>query len=68
MTRRGAKIFLFLRVSSCDFVDVFSKDRAFAALPVKAGDITKGDYILILFSHNPNSGIKEVERYFFRVS
>jgi len=49
-------------------VGVFSKDRAFATLPVKAGDLIKGDYILILFGHTPNGGIKEVDRYFFRVS
>jgi hypothetical protein len=49
-------------------VDVFNKDRAFATLPVKAGELTKGDYLLILFGHTPNGGIKEVDRYFFRVS
>ncbi len=45
----------------------FSKDRTFATLLVNAGDLTNGDYILILFGHTPNGGIKEVDRYYFRV-
>jgi hypothetical protein len=45
----------------------FGKDRAFTTLPVKAGEIPRGDYILILFGHTPNGGIKEVDRYYFRV-
>jgi hypothetical protein len=46
----------------------FGKDRQFATLPVKAGELTTGDYILILFSQTPNSRNKEIYRYFFRVS
>jgi len=44
------------------------KGRAFATLPVRAGELSRGDYILILFGHTPNGGSKEVDRYFFRVS
>jgi hypothetical protein len=46
----------------------FGKDRAFATLPVKAGDLTKGDYILILFGQTADGKIEEIDRYFFRVS
>jgi len=46
----------------------FSKDRAFATLSAKAGELSKGDYILILFGHTPDGGSKEVDRYFFQVS
>ena len=46
----------------------FGKDRAFATLPVKAGELTKGDYILILFGQTPDGGSEEIDRYFFRVS
>jgi len=46
----------------------FGKDRAFATLPVKAGELSKGDYILILFGQTADGKIEEVDRYFFRVS
>jgi hypothetical protein len=46
----------------------FGKDRAFATLPVKAGELTKGDYILILLGQTADGKIEEVDRYFFRVS
>jgi hypothetical protein len=46
----------------------FGKARVFATLPVNAGDLAKGDYILILFGHTPYGGSKEVDRYFFRMS
>ena len=46
----------------------FSKDRAFATLPIKAGELTKGDYILILFGQTADGKSEEIERYFFRVS
>jgi hypothetical protein len=44
------------------------KDRAFATLPVKAGELNLGDYILILFSQVADGRSKEIDRYFFRVS
>jgi hypothetical protein len=34
----------------------------------KARELAKGDYILILFGQTPNTRIKEIYRYFFRVS
>jgi hypothetical protein len=46
----------------------FGKDRAFATLPVKAGELTKGDYILILFGQTADGKIEEIDRYPFRVS
>jgi hypothetical protein len=46
----------------------FGGDRAFAALPVKAGELTKGDYILILFGQTADGKSEEIDRYFFRVS
>jgi hypothetical protein len=46
----------------------FGKDRAFATLPVKAGELTKGDYILILFGQTADHRSEEIDRYFFRVS
>src|SRR5215510_4350923 len=46
----------------------FGKDRAFATLPIKAGELSKGDYILILFGQTADGKIEEVDRYFFRVS
>ena len=46
----------------------FARDRAFATLPVKAGELTKGDYILILFGQTADGKIEEIDRYFFRVS
>jgi anti-sigma factor RsiW len=46
----------------------FGKDRAFAALPVKAGELTKGDYVLILLGQTADGKIEEIDRYFFRVS
>ena len=46
----------------------FGKDRAFATLPVNAGDLTKGDYILILFGQTSDGRSEEIDRYFFRVS
>jgi hypothetical protein len=44
------------------------KDRAFATLPVKAGELNPGDYILILFGHTADGRSEEIDRYFFRVS
>jgi hypothetical protein len=46
----------------------FGKDPAFATLPLKAGELSKGDYILILFGQTPDGKSEEVDRYFFRVS
>jgi hypothetical protein len=46
----------------------FGKARAFATLPIKAGELTKGDYILTLFGQTSDGGSEEIERYFFRVS
>jgi hypothetical protein len=46
----------------------FGKDRAFATQPVKAGELAKGDYILILFGQTSDGKIEEIDRYFFRVS
>jgi hypothetical protein len=46
----------------------FGKDRAFATLPVNARDLTKGDYILILFGRTADGKSEEIDRYFFRVS
>src|SRR5262249_24521954 len=45
-----------------------TKDRAFAALTVRAGKLTKGDYILILFGQTGDGKSEEIDRYFFRVS
>jgi hypothetical protein len=44
------------------------KDRAFAALPIKAGELSRGDYILILFGQTSDGRSEEIDRYFFRVS
>ena len=44
------------------------KDRAFATLPVKAGELNLGDYILILFGQTSDGKSEEIDRYFFRVS
>jgi hypothetical protein len=44
------------------------KDRAFAALPVKAEELSRGDYILILFGRTSDGRSEEIDRYFFRVS
>jgi hypothetical protein len=44
------------------------KDRAFATLPVKTGEFTKGDYILILFGQTTDGKSQEIDRYFFQVS
>jgi hypothetical protein len=44
------------------------KDRQFATLLVKAGELTKGDYILILFGQTSDGRSEEVDRYFFRIS
>jgi len=44
------------------------KDRAFATLPVKAGELAKGDYVLILLGQTSDGKIEEIDRYFFRVS
>jgi hypothetical protein len=46
----------------------FGKDRAYATLPVKAGELTKSDYILILFGQTADGRIEEIGRYPFRVS
>jgi hypothetical protein len=46
----------------------FGKARAFATLPVEAGELTTGDYILILFGQTADGKIEEIDRYFFRVS
>jgi hypothetical protein len=43
------------------------KNRAFAALPVKAGELSRGDYILILFGQTSDGRSEEIDRYFFRV-
>jgi len=47
---------------------MLGKDRAFATLPVIAGELTKGDYILILFGQTSDGRSEEIDRYFFRVS
>jgi hypothetical protein len=45
----------------------FGKDLAFATLPLKAGELTKGDYILILFGQTSDGRSEEIYRYLFRV-
>jgi hypothetical protein len=45
----------------------FGKDLAFATLPVKAGELTKGDYILTLFGQTSDGRSEEIDRYLFRV-
>jgi len=47
---------------------MFGKARAFVTLPVKAGELTRGDYILILFGQTTDGRSEEIDRYFFRVS
>jgi hypothetical protein len=44
-----------------------SKDRAFATLPVEARELTRGDYILILFGQTAEGKSEEIAQYFFRV-
>ena len=39
----------------------FGKDPAFVRLPVKAGELTRGDYILILFGQTADGRSKEIE-------
>ncbi|MBO0724794.1 MAG: hypothetical protein J2P52_04260 [Blastocatellia bacterium] len=46
----------------------FGTNRAFATLQVKAGELTKGDYILILFGQTADGKSEEIDRYFFRMS
>ena len=46
----------------------FGKEPTFATLRVNAGDLTKGDYILILFGQTADGRSEEIDRYFFRVS
>jgi hypothetical protein len=46
----------------------FGKDRAFATLPVNAGELSRGDYILILFGQTSDGRREEIDRYFFQVS
>jgi hypothetical protein len=46
----------------------FGKYRAFATLPVNAGELGRGDYILILFGRTSDGRSQEIDRYFFRVS
>ena len=46
----------------------FGKELAFATLRVSAEDLTKGDYILILFGQTADGRSEEIDRYFFRVS
>jgi hypothetical protein len=46
----------------------FGNDRVFTTPPVKAGELTKGDYILILFGQTADGGSEEIDRYFFRAS
>ncbi|HEY9431598.1 MAG TPA: hypothetical protein VI260_09070 [Blastocatellia bacterium] len=45
----------------------FGKDREFATLPFKAGELTRGDYLLILFGQTADGRNEEIYRYFFRV-
>jgi hypothetical protein len=37
-------------------------------MPVKAGELGKGDYLLILFGQTANGKSEEIDRYFFQVS
>ena len=46
----------------------FGKDRAFATLPVKTVEFTKGEYILILFGQTTDGKSQEIDRYFLQVS
>jgi hypothetical protein len=46
----------------------FGADRAFTTLPVKAGELSKGNYILILFGQTADGKSEEIDRYFFRMS
>jgi hypothetical protein len=43
-------------------------DREFAALTVQIGNLTKGDYILILFGRIADGRTEEIDRYVLRVS
>jgi len=45
----------------------FGKNRQYATLSVKAGDLTRGDYILILFGQTSDGKSEELDQYFFRV-
>ena len=47
---------------------MLGKDRAFAMLSVNAGELTRGDYILILFGQASDGRSAEIDRYFFRAS
>jgi hypothetical protein len=44
------------------------KDREFAALTIRSGRLTKGDYILILFGQTADGRDEEIDRYFLRMS
>lgn len=46
----------------------FGRDRNFARLPVAAGELKKGDYIVILFGQTSDDRSEELNRYFFRVA
>jgi hypothetical protein len=46
----------------------FGKDLKFAALTIRDGKLTKGDYILILFGQTADGLGEEIDRYSFRVS
>jgi hypothetical protein len=43
------------------------KDRAFATLTVKPGELTRGDYVHILFGQTADGRSEEIDLYFFRV-
>jgi hypothetical protein len=45
----------------------FGKDQVFAALPIEAGEIARGDYILILFGRTSEGKTEEIDQFFFRV-
>ncbi|MBO0861766.1 MAG: hypothetical protein J2P21_25415 [Chloracidobacterium sp.] len=46
----------------------FGAHREFTTLLVKAGELTKGDFILILFGQTADGKSEEIDRYFFRIS
>jgi hypothetical protein len=43
------------------------KDRTFAALTVKPGELTRGDYVLSLSGQTADSKSEEIDLYFFRL-
>ncbi|MBO0861951.1 MAG: hypothetical protein J2P21_26360 [Chloracidobacterium sp.] len=64
----GGREILRRRTGKVTFGPGLKMPRAFTTLPVKAGELTKGDYILILFGQTADGKSEEIDRYFFRIS